>query len=115
MDIQHEQQKFILAHLDHMSDELRAMYLQEKWVQAALQRKGVTTTMNKAQARHAHAMARKIETQAQSIVYDMQALQRDDLATAPLSVVYGKLKDMEGYIRSIQSIVTDMLPSLPEQ
>jgi hypothetical protein len=71
--------------------------------------------MNRAQARHAKAMARKIKTCAESMALSMGAIEREDLSDTPLGVVKSLFDELEGYWRSIKSVLKDMLPELDEQ
>ena len=72
--------------------------------------------MNKSQSRHAKAMARKIKTHAESVAISMGAIDREDLSDVPLSTITALFtREMEGHIRNMRDVVTDMLPELADK
>ena len=71
--------------------------------------------MNRQQARHAKAMARKIRIHAESMAHPMSAIEREDLSDMPLDMVKNLFGELEGFWRSIQSVLEDMLGELDEQ
>lgn len=73
--------------------------------------------MNKQQARHAKSIARHIRTHAESIVREMTSIEsQDDYTQIPLSTVRALFtSELDGHIRNIQAVISDMLPDLEGQ
>ncbi len=72
--------------------------------------------MDKSQSRHAKSMARKIKTHAESVALSMAAIDREDLSNVPVSTVTALFTgELDGHIRSIRSVVSDMLSELTDQ
>jgi len=71
--------------------------------------------MNRAQARHAKAIARKIKTRAEHMALSMGAIEREDLSDTPLDVAKNLFGDLEWDWKSIQNVLTDMLEELDNQ
>jgi hypothetical protein len=76
---------------------------------------GSESPMNRAQARHAKAMARKIKTHAEGMALSMGAIEWEKLEDVPLEIVKERFGELGGYWRSIQSVLKDMLPELDDQ
>lgn len=60
-------------------------------------------TINKEQETHIKAMARKIEMHAETIKSRMQALQSNDLADMPVSLIEANFQDVPFYCESAPS------------
>jgi len=72
--------------------------------------------VNRQQARHAKAMARKIKTHAEGITLRMASIEREVLEDVPLGTVTTFFThELEGYIRGMRAVVTDMLDELADQ
>jgi len=71
--------------------------------------------MNKAQARHSKSMARKIRAHADRMSLSMGAIERENLEGVPLDTVKELFGELEGYWKSIRSVLEDMLGELDRQ
>jgi len=71
--------------------------------------------INVSQLRHALSMSRKIKTQLDSMLSSMNAISYispNDMKYVPVQSVIQKFEELETYCLRIQSIISDMLPSL---
>lgn len=75
--------------------------------------------MNKAQARHASSMAKKIKMHASSIIGRMNAIEYECAHTeaedVPVENVEQIFNELEADWQAIQSVLNEMLPELKEQ
>ena len=74
--------------------------------------------MDKAQARHARAMAKKIKGHAALIVTQMAVIEHldgEDLTPVSLNVIIERFNELEYSWSGIQRVLADMLPELQQQ
>jgi hypothetical protein len=71
--------------------------------------------MNKQQARHAHAMARKIEDHLAAMQRRMASIQRERLDDISTDIIVKLFDELPGHWRNIERVITDMMPDLEEK